>query len=577
MNSRTLLNEKIKKLVEESVKKTFSELPAEGVEIEYPAREEHGDYASNIAMRLAGKTGENPREIAEKIINNLEEADFLEKAEIAGAGFINFFVSEKELNREIEGVLSKGEECARIEQESPETIILEYSAPNIAKPLGVHHLLSTVIGQGLFNLFEIAGFKTVAINHIGDWGTQFGKLIYAYKKWGNKEEVEKAPIDELLKLYIKFHEEAEKNPNLEDEGRKEFKKFESGNKENRDLWEWFVEESLKEINKTYNRLGGIHFDYTQGESFYEDKMEDILKEGEEKGVFVEGEEGALVIEYDDEKIPTVPIRKKDGTTLYMTRDFATLKYRLKKWDPKKILYVVDKAQSLHFKQLFVGAEKLGWHKGQGEHVSFGRMKMKDGKMSTRKGNIVLLNEVLEKAVQKAEEIIEEKNPDIPNKKEVAEKVGVGAVKYNILSQNRETDITFDWDAMLSLDGDSAPYLQYSYARAKSILRKFEDGKNQKVKTKEDGADTQEKIRNLVRAFPKFREKILCAAKERKPNILANYIYGLARKFNSYYNTVPVLGADTKEKVKERMAITEASAQIIKSGLKLLGVEVVEEM
>ncbi|MEK7085748.1 MAG: arginine--tRNA ligase, partial [Patescibacteria group bacterium] len=313
--------------------------------------------------------------------------------------------------------------------------------------------------------------------------------------------------------------------------------------------------------------------------FYEDKMGDILEDGKKKKVFVKGEEGAYVIHSEDPNIPTVPVQKKDGATLYITRDFAALKFRIDTWKPAKIIYVVDSAQSLHFKQLFDGAQKLGWYKGEGEHVSFGRMQFKDEKMSTRKGNIVLLDEVLKEAVSRAAKIIDEKNPELKGKENVARVVGIGAVKYNVLSQNRSTNIVFDWDKILSLEGNSAPYLQYSYARAKSILRKAEGGDVPKVAPATDVADAKikEKIHALINLFPKFSEYLIMAAVEYKPNVLCNYLYELAQKFNSFYNTVPVLKVGNSSERTYRLKVVRAAAQILKNGLKLLGVEVVEEM
>lgn len=610
--NKNFFKDEIRDLIGAAVKKTYPEVSEIAPHVEYPAQEDRGDYATNIAMQLTKEIGSPPRKIAEKILENMGKTELVEKADVAGPGFINFFISRKALEEETKRINEKGGDYGKLQREEKRPVILEYSAPNIAKPLGVHHLLSTIIGQSLYNIFKEAGYETLSINHIGDWGTQFGKLIYAYEKWGDEETIKKSPISEFLKLYVKFHEEAEQNPELEDEARKEFRKFEEGNERNRELWKWFVEESMKEINKTYERLGGMHFDYTQGESFYEEKMDDILEDGKKKGVFEKGDEGAFVINYEDENIPTVPIQKKDGTTLYMTRDFATLKYRIERWDPYRILYVVDVAQSLHFKQLFLGAERLGWYDGErAEHILFGRMHMKDGGMSTRKGNVILLEEVLDEAVLRAEKIVEEKNPGLADKKEVAEKVGIGAVKYNILSQNRMTDITFEWDRMLSLEGNSAPYLQYSYARAKSILRKAESaeapaGERAEVKTESEKsglddaenpqstdpvnpkpenlkpADSEpesgiaEKTAALMRLFPRYKERLESAVAERKPNILANYLYELAQRFNSFYNAVPVLTAETEEK-NARLEVVSASAQLIKNGLELLGVEVVEEM
>lgn len=579
LEDSSLLKQKIKGILEVSVTSSFPNAVNGDVNIEYPSSQEHGDYASNVAMHLAKKLAMNPREVAEKIVEKIAADQVVEKAEVAGPGFINFFVKEEYLNKEVQKVLEEKDKYGSTEVGKSKNLIAEYSAPNIAKPLGVHHLLTTIIGQSLYNIYGKLGFNNISINHIGDWGTQFGKLICAYKKWGKKKEIEADPINEMLKLYVKFHDEAEGNPELEDEARKEFREFEQGDKENRKLWQWFVDESMKEIKKTYDKLGGIHFDYTQGESFYEDKMEPLLKDGKEKGIFVNGEEGSFIVEYDDPDLPPFVVQKKDGATLYSTRDFAALKYRIEEFKPVKILYVVDIAQSLHFKQLYKAAERFPWYHGEAVHVWFGRMHMEDGKMSTRKGTVILMDDLLDEAVLRAEKVVEAKNPDLSNKENVAKVVGVGAVKYNILSQNRTTDITFDWDKVLALDGNSAPYLQYSYARAKSILRKaatYGEGENKNSNENQDSTPGVV-IRNLIRLFPKFAEQIALSAKEYKPNILCNYLYDLAQQFNSFYNNVPVLKAENEKVREERLKIVEAASQILKNGLELLGIEVVEEM
>lgn len=563
---------KLKLLLQAALKAAFN-LDLDPL-LEYPAQEDHGDYASNIALRISKDLERNPRDIAEELIAKIPENQLIDKIAVAGPGFINFFLSKEALEQETQKVLQEKEQYGSSHIGKDKSIVVEYSQPNIAKPLGVHHLLSTIIGQTIYNIFHKLGFKAISVNHTGDWGTQFGKLIYAYKQWGDKATVESDPINELFKLYVKFHDEAEKNPSLEDNGREEFRKFEEGDKENRELWQWFVDESMKEINKTYQLLGGVHFDHMHPESFYEDKMNTILEEGKSKHIFTEGKEGALVIEYDDPNIPTLPIIKKDGATLYITRDFAALKYRIETWNPLKILYVVDVAQSLHFKQLLTGAGKFSWYKPVGEHISFGRMQMKESRMSTRKGNVILLNDVISEAIDRAKELIQTKSPELNDHDEVARVVGIGAVKYSVLSQNRTTNITFDWDKMLSFDGNSAPYLQYSYARAKSILRKVNEEQSGTIK---DPEQTEDKINSLIRSFPKFSEELLHAAMEYKPNTIANYLLDLASKFNSFYNSVPVLKASDSESKKKRLEIVEATAQILKNGLNILGIEVVEEM
>ncbi|MFA6520852.1 MAG: arginine--tRNA ligase [Candidatus Gracilibacteria bacterium] len=570
------VKDKIKELVAQAVKAKF---PSEKLEIkiEYPTAAAHGDYACAIALELVKKVGKAPKLIAEEIITAIKKPNWIKEITIAGPGFINFFLAPEFLSEFLEEIKKQGGEFGIGEENSKRTVVIDFSQPNIAKPLGIHHLLSTIIGQSLYNIHKFLGFKTVGINHIGDWGTQFGKLSYAYRKWGDQKTVEANPIAELLKLYVKFHEEAEKDPALEENGRAEFKKLEQGDAENTKLWRWFCEVSMEEVQKTYDYLGGIHFDYTQGESFYEDKMAPILERGKAEKIFVTGKEGSWVVQFKDDKYPPYLVQKSDGATLYSTRDLAAIDYREKTWHPEKILYVVDVAQSLHFQQLFETAKLLNLAKAELTHVVFGRMQFKDKKMSTRKGNIVLLDEVLKESVAKARTIVEEKNPDLSEEKkaEVAHQVGVGAVKYAALSQNRTTNIIFDWDKMLSLEGNSAPYLQYVHARACSILRKAKEagageGKQAKYILKEP----QEL--NLARLLPKFPEVVLLAAQEFKPNLITTYLFELASSFNGFYAAVPILKGEA-DAIEVRLKLVEATILTLKNGLKLLGIEAPEEM
>ncbi|MBU1151770.1 arginine--tRNA ligase [Patescibacteria group bacterium] len=571
LEAPTLLKSKLKLAVEKAVMLAYSNILNPEPKIEHPLIRDHGDYACNIAMQLAKDLKDTPLNIAEKIAKNLPTEDF--EVEVAAPGFINFRLKKDLLKEELKQVLKEKDDFGKTNVGREKTIVLDYSSPNIAKPLGVHHLLSTIIGQSLNNIFEELSFNCVAINHIGDWGTQYGKLTYAFKKWGDKKKVQADPINELLKLYVRFHNEAEENPKLEDAGREEFRKFEQGDKENRKLWQWFVEESLKDLQKTYDKLGGIHFDKIQGESFYEDMLEGILKDGKERRIFEKGEQGAFVVHYDDENMAPLVVQKKDGATLYSTRDFATAKYRIEEFRPVRILYVVDLAQNLYFKQLFQGFERFPWYHGECVHVNFGRMHMKDGKMSTRKGTVVLLDEVLDEAKERSLKLLEEKSPNLADKQKIAEIIGVGAVKYSVLSQNRSTDIAFDWDKMLSLDGNSCPYLQYAYARCRSILRKSAE----ETKTRKDPADAEERLLRLLAFFPKFPEAVAQAAEQYKPNLIANYLYDLAQEFNSIYNSIPILSAENKKERERRLKIVEAVSQILKNGLKLLVIEVIEEM
>ncbi|MDX9970410.1 MAG: arginine--tRNA ligase [Candidatus Gracilibacteria bacterium] len=573
LKDESTLKFKIEKILEKAILKAFSPAPKVQIKIDYPASTVHGDFSCNIAMQLAKNLSVSPLDIAKQIMENIPEDDLLEKVELAPPGFINFFLSTNAKKEELASVLEKKTNYGKVYFGEGKTIVMDYSSPNIAKPFGIHHIITTILGQSLYNMYREIGFKTVSVNHIGDYGTQFGKLIVAYKKWGEKKEIEKNPIDELQKIYVKFHEEVEKDDTLEDEARLEFKKFEEGDKENRRLWKWFVEESLKEFQKTYNRLGGMHFDHIQGESFYEDKLDDILKEGKQRGVFVEGEEGAFVVKFDEPDMPPLVVQKKDNSTLYSTRDFATMKYRISTWHPFKIFYVIGGEQTLQFKQLFKACERFPWYHGEGIHIPYGRMSFKDKKFSTRKGDFIKLDEVLDEAVSRVKTLCEAKSKSTQDLEKLAEIIGIGAVKYNVLSQNRLTNIVFDWDKMLSLDGNSAVYLQYAYARARSILRKAKEEPSQKSKNEEG----TEKIDMVLRLIPLYKEKLLESCEDFRPNILCNYLYELAKNYNSLYNAVPMLTNEDENERKLLIEISEAVSQIIKNGLNLLGIFVAEEM
>lgn len=601
------LKARIRVQLKEAAKKAYPTANVKELDIEYPPDLELGDYACSIAMKLSKQLLKDPVVIAENIVRNIEPLQFIESVKAVPPGFINITVSRSWIESKIKDF---AEDAPLYDNTlgGHRVILIDYSSPNIAKPLGVHHLLSTVIGNAVYRMYKQLGFKCVGINHLGDWGTQFGKLIYAYKTWGNKKTVEKNPISELLKLYVKFHEEAEQDPSLEDKAREEFKKLEENNDENVNMWKWFKDLSMKELEKTYETLN-IKFDEFTGESFYNDKMTPLIEEGIKKGVFKEGEEGALIVEFEDENLPPYMVRKSDGTTLYSTRDLATIEYRIKRFNPNQILYVVDNSQSLHFKQLFKTAEMLGFKEVKLVHINFGRMHLPDRSMSTRKGNVVLLDDLIKQGIEKAVEIVNEKSEDLQKKQreKVAEKIALGSIKYNILSQNRTTDITFEWDKMLSLEGNSAPYLQYSYARAESILRKYTEmarkgGKSKKKKQKNeipedenpqttlfdalermDGYDESLKPLEhpsemaVARLLVKFQEYIVQAAEDYKPNLLANYLYDIAGKFNSFYNAVSVLQAESKHVRLARLNLTKAVTRVLKEGMHMLGIEVPERM
>ncbi len=592
--------DKLKDSVNTAVEKAYPEVDIE-INVDYPRDTAHGDYAANAAMIIGKKLGQNPREVAEKLVETLGKVPGVEKLEIAGPGFINFFLSNTTLNNEINKAIQKGEEYGVSTIGDGETVIVEYSQPNVAKPLGVHHLLSTIIGQVITNMYKAIGYYSVSVNHIGDWGTQFGKLIHAYKTWGDRLKVENEGIMGLLELYVKFHDEVEaelaakkeageENPTseLEDMGRAEFKKLEDGDEENMKLWQWFIEITMAEIKPIYERLN-VYFNETIGESFYSDKMDDILEMGIEKGIFKEGEKGALICEFADEKIPTCLVRKADGASLYATRDLATVRYRVERWKPQQLIYAVDVAQSLHFTQFFEIAKMLGLSKDtEMVHVKFGRMSLPDKQMSTRKGNVVLMSAVLDEAVERAKKIIAEKSPDLSPEEQddVAEKVGIGAIKYNILSQNRNTNITFEWDKMLAFEGNSGPYLQYTTARAHSILRKVGqevvtpplkdqtsmlEYTDEKVEEPENDSEVE-----LKRMFVKYQEALLSAAQTYKPNTLTNYLFELAKAFNNFYNNSRVIGMGPETEAR-RVKLVKAALQVLENGLNILGVDPLKKM
>ncbi|MDZ4216851.1 MAG: arginine--tRNA ligase, partial [Candidatus Gracilibacteria bacterium] len=467
-----MLTEDIKQMLSTTIKKLTGKVP-ESIHLEPSDNPDHGDFSTNSALTTSkqlknkaplvrGGANESeqgvfssPREVAEELIAALPENDLISKTDIAGPGFINFWLSDKAyreafswLNNKIDqnsfGVLDIGK---------AQTAITDTSHPNVAKPMGVHHLLSTIIGQSINNLLKTCGYTLIKDNYLGDWGTQFGKLTYAIKTWGHMEVIKSDPIPELLKLYVKFHEEAEQNPTLEDQGRMEFKRLEEGNPESRKLLQWIVDLSLTEFQNIYDRLG-VDFDLMNGESFYEDKMESIIKEGVRKGIIVEGEKGALIIPMNDPNKPPAIIRKKDGATLYATRDLARIKYWQDELKGDLGINVVDIAQKLYFEQLFESAQKMGFTKMKQVHIDFGRMEFPEGGMSTRKGKVVLLEEVLDEAERRAYEKIESHDSELSEqgKHELARIMGIGAIKYNVLSQNRNKNYTFDWNQMLSFEG-----------------------------------------------------------------------------------------------------------------------------
>ncbi|SKC43648.1 arginine--tRNA ligase [Maledivibacter halophilus] len=539
--------------------------------IEIPPDSEMGDFAFPC-FKLAKVFRKSPNMIAQEIIESIEENDLFGKIENAGA-YINFTINQETFAKTvIEEVNNQGDKFGSSDIGGNKNVIVEFSSPNIAKPFHIGHIRTTVIGSAINNIYKFIGYNTIAINHLGDYGTQFGKLIVAIKAWGDKSVIESNPIPELLKLYIKFHEEAEKNPQLEDEARMWFKKLEDKNEEATELWKWIRDVSLMEFNRVYDMLG-IKFDSLAGESFYSDKMPAVLEEMREKNILTKSQ-GAEIVDLEKYDMPPALITKKDGSTLYITRDIAAAIYRKKHYDFYKNIYVVGSQQNLHFKQWIKIIDLMGYDWAYDcIHVPFGMISLEEGTMSTRKGRVVFLEDVLNKAVEKTREIISNKNPNLENKEEVAKQVGIGAVVFQELSNNRIKDYTFSWDRTLNFDGESGPYVQYTHARASSLLRKAEiDYKNNigfdKLSDKES--------MDIIRILSKFSEVVVDAARKNEPSVVTRYIIDLAQAFNKFYHDHPILTQD-KEIQKARLALVSAVKQAIKNGLNLIGVAAPEKM
>lgn len=560
-----------KKIIAEKIKKNV-DLELETIErlIEVPPKPEMGDYAFPC-FSLAKTLRKAPNIIAEEMAGSINKEGF-ERIENLGP-YLNFFLDKGIFIRNtIEKVLLEKDLYGASEVGKGKNITIDFSSPNIAKPFHVGHLFSTAIGNSLYKILSFEGYNCIGINHLGDWGTQFGKLIYAYKKWCDKEKLEKEPIKELLRIYVKFHEEADKDSIIEDEGRMYFKKLEDGEKEEIELWEKFRELSLKEFQKVYDLLE-VKFDSYAGESFYNDKMNAVVEEIDKKGLLVDSN-GAKVVMLEEFNMPPCIIKKSDGATIYATRDLTAAKYRKDTYDFYKSIYVVGGEQKLHFKQVFKTLELMGyeWAK-ECSHVSFGLVKFADKKLSTRKGEVIFLEDLLNESISKTLEIINEKNPELADKEEVAKKVGVGAMVFTYLKNSREKDIVFDWKDMLSFDGETGPYVQYTYARAKSILRKLGSGNNEINYSK---LSTSEEF-ELAKYLEGFQNAIFAAIDKLEPSILTRHIIEIAKAFNKFYNLHKISTAEDSEVKNARLKLVEATAQVIKNGLYLLGISTVESM
>lgn len=560
-----------KVLVSEILKNNIEELSLEEIIdlIEIPPNKDMGDYAFPC-FKLAKVYKKSPNMIAEELSNKIETNDEISKVINIG-GYVNFFVNKSSLAKKvIENVFSQKENYGKSNFGEGKTVVIDFSSPNIAKPFHIGHIRSTVIGNSLHKIYSSQGYKTERINHLGDYGTQFGKLIVAFKKWGNKEEVEKNPIKELLKLYVMFHDEAEKHPELEDEARAWFTKLENNDKEAKDLWQWFRDESLKEFSRVYDLLD-IEFDSYAGESFYSDKMDKVIEKIKEKGLLKQSQ-GTNIVDLEEFNMPPALITKNDGSTLYMTRDLAAAIYRKETYDFEKCIYVVGSQQSLHFQQLFKVLELMGFE-GNMVHTPFGMVSLEEGTMSTRKGRVVFLEDVLKQAIEKTKETMISKNPNAQNVDEISKVVGVGAVVFQELSNSRIKDYTFSWERTLSFDGETGPYVQYTHARCCSVLRKSEEEITSNINY--DLLNDEDSI-EVLKIIDSFNKNILNALRKNEPHIITRFVLDLAQAFNKFYHDNPILVKDLEVR-KARLALVSATRQTLENALALLGMKAPEKM
>ena len=536
--------------------------------LEQPKSSDLGDIAFP-AFSLAKVERKAPQAIATDLAEKIDTTHF-EKV-VATGPYVNFFLNKSEISSQvIKEVIKEGADYGQQTEGNGGNITIDLSSPNIAKPFSVGHLRSTVIGDALSNIFRKMGYNTIKINHLGDWGKQFGLLMVAYKKWGSKEAVEANPIDELLKLYVRINAEIETDPALDEEGRLWFKKLEDGDPEATELWQWFRDESLVEFNRIYKLLG-VEFDSLNGEAFYNDKMEEGIKILEEKGLLEESK-GASIVNLDDVNLPPAMIKKSDGATLYITRDIATAMYRARTYNFVKSIYVVGQEQSNHFRQLKAVLKKMGfdWSDDM-THVDFGLVTKNRQKLSTRKGNIILLEPTLQEAISRAKSQIEDKNPELENKEAVAHAVGVGAVKFYDLKTDRRNGYDFDLEAMVSFEGETGPYIQYAYARIQSILRKVNFTPDVNASYNLNDAESWE----IIKLLQDFSRIIKRASDNYDPSLIAKYAISLAQAFNKYYAHTRIL--DESPERDSRLALSYSTAVVLKESLRLLGVEAPEKM
>lgn len=542
--------------------------------IEIPKDNKNGDYAFPC-FSLAKELKKAPQMIANEIKEKIEIEEPLEKIEIAG-GYLNFYINKETITKQVLKQIEEQENYGKSTIGNGKNIVIDYSAPNIAKPFHIGHLRSTVIGAALYNIYKQLGYNTIGINHLGDYGTQFGKLIEGYKMWGKEYDIEKDPINELTKIYVRINEACKDDENILKACRDNFKKLEDKDPYCIELWQKFRELSLKEFQKVYDLLGS-KFDSWNGEAFYSDKMQEIIDILKNTGKLIESQ-GAKIIDLEEQGINTpCIIEKSNGSTTYATRDLAAILYRARNYDFDKALYVTSYEQILHFKQVFEVAKLLGMDEkftNGLKHVYFGMVLLPTGKMSTREGNIVKLEDLLNEAIQRAKQIIEEKNPELENKEEVAKKVGIGAIIFNDLANSRVKDEIFDWDTILNFQGETGPYIQYTYVRTKSVLEKA--GYLPKLEEIDITKLMDEYSQNIVKLIYSFEDILIQVTNKEEPSILSRYLIELAKAYSSFYNQNKIIGED-KQTQDARIYLTYSTGKVLKIGANLLGIEMPDKM
>ena len=565
-----------KKKIAEEISKTVN-IEKEEIEtyIEKPIDNKNGDYAFPC-FRLAKELKKAPPIIANEIKEKIElDTSIIEDVQVVG-GYLNFYINKETITKEVLKEISKTEKYGKTNIGNGKNIVVDYSSPNIAKPFHIGHLRSTVIGGALYNIYKYLGYNVTGVNHLGDYGTQFGKLIEGYKLWGNEYDIDKDPINELTKIYVRINQACKEDENILNACRDNFKKLEDGDQYCVELWQRFKDLSLKEFQRVYDLLGS-KFDSWNGESFYSDKMPEVIEKLEKSGKLVESQ-GAKIIDLEDEGTNTpCIIEKSNGSTTYATRDLAAILYRARTYDFDKVLYLTSYEQALHFKQVFTVAKYLDldekYLKGL-IHVPFGMVQLPTGKMSTREGNIIKLEELLNEAIERAEKIIEEKNPDLEDKKETAKKVGVGAVIFNDLSNSRVKDEIFEWDKILNFQGETGPYIQYTYVRTKSVLEKA--GKLPELKDIKLDVLNDIYSQTIIKLIYNFQDILVQVTRKEEPSILSRYLIDLAKAFSSFYNENKIIVED-KDIQNARVYLTYAVNQVLKNGVELLGMQMPNKM